>query len=84
MGFLLSESTQGRAPSVPLLPPSQIDEVRLPSPAGSWEGGGREGRKAEHEQAAAQRIPFPAPGTENLENPLKLKELQSLTPEQSR
>ena len=47
----------------------------LPAQPGAWEGGAEKAEKAEHEQAAAQRIPFPAPGTEHLENPLKLKEL---------
>ena len=38
VGFLLSRSTRGRARSVPLLPPSQIDKARFPSQPGAWEG----------------------------------------------
>lgn len=53
---MLSRSTRGRAPSVPLLPPSQIDEgASLPA----WSLGGlsREGKEgiAEHERARNER-----------------------------
>ncbi len=56
VGFLLSRSTRGRAPSVPLLPPSQIDGgASLPA----WSLGGlsREGKEgiAEHERARNER-----------------------------
>ena len=57
VGFLLSRSTRGRAPSVPLLPPSQIDEARLLHLAGSLGGLSREGKEgtAEHERARNER-----------------------------
>lgn len=56
-GFLLSKSYRGRAPSVPLLPPSQIDEARLLHLAGSLGGLSREGKEgiAEHERARNER-----------------------------
>lgn len=55
-GFLLSRSTRGRAPSVPLLPPSQIDKARFPSPAGSLGGLSREGKEGTAEHESAKRL----------------------------
>lgn len=75
VGFVLFRGTQGRAPSAALLLPPESMKARPPRQPGAWEGEKSRQRKAEHEQAVAQRIPFPAAGTENLENPLKIKEL---------
>jgi len=58
VGFVFSGSTQGRAPSVPLLPPSQIDEARPPHSAGSLGEGAERAEKAEHEQAKRREFLF--------------------------
>ena len=47
----------------------------LPAQPGAWEGGAERAEKAEHEQAKRREFLFL-----NLENPLKLKELQAPYP----
>lgn len=83
VGFVLFRGTQGRAPSAArLLPP---ESMRPALPISREPGRGRRaGRERQSLRERSERSPFPAAGTENLENPLKLKELRSLTLEQAR
>lgn len=79
VGFVLFRGTQGRAPSAALLLPPESMKARPPRQPGAWEGEKSRQRKAEPERAKRTKS-FSCRRHRNLENPLKLKELQSLTP----